>query len=820
MLTTYNIYNDSQYTDIPMLQRDYVQGLDANSEKRDPFLRKIFDTLASDNPDEPLSVDFIYGSTFHHSDSDGGEVGFRPIDGQQRLTTFAMVGWLLAQKAAIAEGAETAPSELYPIPQITYRTRHSTRQFVELLRSYTLPKGYGNIREHLEQQPIWMAHRWLSDPSISAMLDLLVKADAMLSESAYEGKIKQMADRFYQNSPIRFEKLDMENYGLTEDLYIKMNARGKHLTDFENWKAEFTDMLEKSYKNVVYPHPANVEGEWSIPEYFSYAIEHHWTDLLWGDAYNDWNGLPEDSRQRQAYPTVDVQFLRLLGFFSLPAEDLKVHYRDNQKNVEMLFGGFDALWRIHQAYDGKMGDFFKALLYSGRWDPTSKLINTFDEGDVDLFQRCIDDNLTLPMQFLFKGLIKYCVAYPIPLDEDEGKREAYLSQLRAYLRVVTGWMSDFQYRRTFKILGLKYDLRPDNFPAFEIVTDLLLHDPDVNKSLQWISDTAPMGDDSDKLLPDGFVEGKKDLARELQRFSFRSKGYGDVIDLLMGCHYLKGEFRNVYPAMDERSATPMEIFTRFVNFYQLDEYAKTRTLLHHGWEGTDDVDKRPNYPFYGKNGHWDYVLTTKEKNLCDAFTAYLTGKDPIVLNPKRKEYYVDRYEAFYNAGRDNSQSHLFSTSADSSVPSDFYMTVMGSNYSYTMLKYRYCPYATAVFDMMEKLHPAEVEKLELYNSEEKGDHGCLRLNCYGGGDGKFWIECVPEGWRFDFNDGQRWHEKWRNRFDFDKLGNWSDRDGEFHFSPELDSEGTPTGRAILQDKEGLDRVELCAAFLQALAAQL
>ena len=126
-----------------------------------------------------------------------------------------------------------------------------------------------------------MAERWLRDPSVNAMLDLLASADAMLKKEEFAPHINVMAERFFNDSPLTFELLDMESYDLTEDLYIKMNARGKHLSEFENWKAEFTGMLESNYKEVEYEF-RTVEGKkLTIPEYFAYAIEHEWTDLLW-----------------------------------------------------------------------------------------------------------------------------------------------------------------------------------------------------------------------------------------------------------------------------------------------------------------------------------------------------------------------------------------------------------------------------------------------------------------------------------------------------------------------------------------------------------
>jgi hypothetical protein len=45
---------------------------------------------------------------------------------------------------------------------------------------------------------------------------------------------------------ITFNYLPMEHYSLTDDLYIKMNARGKALSVFENFKAKFIQHLRDS----------------------------------------------------------------------------------------------------------------------------------------------------------------------------------------------------------------------------------------------------------------------------------------------------------------------------------------------------------------------------------------------------------------------------------------------------------------------------------------------------------------------------------------------------------------------------------------------
>lgn len=158
----YSDYNKTLISDIPMLQRDYVQGLDINASKRDSFLKSIFSSLAGlpDDNGKPYSgkMDFLYGSSskqnLNNADTSTSDTAdthdlkrFMPIDGQQRLTTLALVGWLLAQKSELKD---------YKIPKLCYRTRHTTEQFCDHLFSYNLPENYGDIRTHITNEPLWM----------------------------------------------------------------------------------------------------------------------------------------------------------------------------------------------------------------------------------------------------------------------------------------------------------------------------------------------------------------------------------------------------------------------------------------------------------------------------------------------------------------------------------------------------------------------------------------------------------------------------------------------------------------------------------------
>ena len=83
----------SKGIEIPMIQRDYVQGR-SNSDSdeiRKQFLENIKETIEnSTTGNKNLQLDFIYGYVENES--------FIPLDGQQRLTTLYLLYWYFALK--------------------------------------------------------------------------------------------------------------------------------------------------------------------------------------------------------------------------------------------------------------------------------------------------------------------------------------------------------------------------------------------------------------------------------------------------------------------------------------------------------------------------------------------------------------------------------------------------------------------------------------------------------------------------------------------------------------------------------------------------
>lgn len=274
----WKLLNDKKIV-IPIIQRDYAQGREGREFLRERFLGQLFDAL-KDNA-TPLVLDFVYGSV-------EGDT-FYPLDGQQRLTTLWLLHWYLALRAG------TLPKDKKVLEKFSYETRISSRTFCQKLCNINItqpcqPQQHG-IAAFVRNQT-WFYSAYEQDPTIQSMLRMLNGTDISdsnkmditdgieeycIQAELTEEKAQKLLDRLKgENAPIGFYLLNMEdkNMPLADDLYIKMNARGKVLTDFENFKV---DLLKYKLSSREYLIPANDMGD----ESFSRLLDTRWTDLFW-----------------------------------------------------------------------------------------------------------------------------------------------------------------------------------------------------------------------------------------------------------------------------------------------------------------------------------------------------------------------------------------------------------------------------------------------------------------------------------------------------------------------------------------------------------
>ncbi|MFZ1756840.1 MAG: DUF262 domain-containing protein, partial [Caldilineaceae bacterium] len=256
--------------EVPMLQRDYAQGRPSAKDVRDEFLETLKNALVqpADDPTLPLNLDFVYGSINKNAH-------FAPLDGQQRLTTLFLLHWYLAWRDDQWERF----AQLFQVEdrtRFTYRVRPSSNEFFNQLVRYhpsSRPESVSNLTQLITDQP-WYFRSWRLDPTVQAVLNMLDAIHENFASS--DGLFARLIDE--TQPAITFQLLVLENFGLSDDLYIKMNARGKPLTPFETFKARYEQELKRQPPEETF----YLDGQpLHAAEYVARRMDTAWTDLFW-----------------------------------------------------------------------------------------------------------------------------------------------------------------------------------------------------------------------------------------------------------------------------------------------------------------------------------------------------------------------------------------------------------------------------------------------------------------------------------------------------------------------------------------------------------
>lgn len=404
----------SYYVVIPKIQRDYAQGRTSENASaiRNELLESIYIALVNG---ENLDFDFVYGTV-------KGETLY-PLDGQQRLTTFFLLHWYLAEKENRMDEAAAI------LKRFSYQTRTSSREFCELLVSIDYCPVKGETVSKCIKNENGYFKKWDTDPTISHMLTML---DA-IHEKFYE--VDDLFDSLVSEDEglLTFSYLPMENYALTDDLYIKMNARGKALSDFENFKAKFIQHMKEN----------------KLPfEQFEERIDRDWTDLLWD--YRD-----EKNR-------IDNQFMNLFCYLTemLFLEKSEAREGDSPFRPNKIRGLIDfyqdesTIYELYSYLDlwknkSEASSCLSSLLATEKDD---RAVRLFD-ASVDIFSSIISgDSVPLSSKLILFAIMKRLVEFDRDYENDAFRDYVrlvrnFLQNTRSFITKRCAFSPDIRYGR-------------------------------------------------------------------------------------------------------------------------------------------------------------------------------------------------------------------------------------------------------------------------------------------------------------------------------------------------------------------------------------
>lgn len=412
---TFKSFLDKYHVIIPMVQRDYAQGrtsADVN-RVRNRFLTAIKNNLINH---KVMKMDFVYGETENiWSKTEANKLEkiiVTPLDGQQRLTTLFLLHWYAAKREN-----NLSRDEYSFLEHFTYDIRPSSRDFCSHLLDFA-PSFDSSFKEQLIDQS-WFMGDWHNDPTILSMLTMLDAIKDKFSDVLNLWNLLTGADK-----RIVFYFLPLSENGLSDELYIKMNSRGKKLTPFEHFKAEFEDLYERdSEEAMVINHKFDVE----------------WADMLF--SYRGDDDLTDKEFMKYFFYISHILcYQQSIKKSTDEFELIKLLYKESpnaDKNRKFFEKAMDCWYQVKNEF-GTIGNFFAKYLTQSTYEKgkvaTYKSIEEYHTNQ-NFFHACIKlyqvNNNFSYSDFLFLfGIITYLLNKTV-IDES-----AFIDRLRVLRNLI------------------------------------------------------------------------------------------------------------------------------------------------------------------------------------------------------------------------------------------------------------------------------------------------------------------------------------------------------------------------------------------------
>lgn len=402
-----------------MIQRDYAQGrtTDDVNRVRNRFLEAIkkYLTQHGPNPAETMKLDFVFGEIEKvWSKSEVGKLDklvVVPLDGQQRLTTLYLLHWFAAKKAGLN------PESYSFLKHFNYGVRPSSRDFCTHLMEFT-PSLDESIKKQLTDQ-YWFMGEWNSDPTVQGMLVML---DAIRDKFSDVDNLWELLTG--DPSRIVFYFLPLAENGLSDELYIKMNSRGKKLTPYEHFKAEFEDLYKQDpEKALLINHKFDVE----------------WTDTLF--AYRGNDDITDDEFMRYFFYISHILcYQQGVEKSNDEFKLIETLYKDSEKaqeNRKYFEKAMDVWYELMKDY-GSIDAFFSKYLSNDHYEEgkvaTYKTIEAY-HGSQNFFHACIklyqvNNNFSYSDFLFLYGIITFL------MNKDKIKEPDFIIRLRTLRNLI------------------------------------------------------------------------------------------------------------------------------------------------------------------------------------------------------------------------------------------------------------------------------------------------------------------------------------------------------------------------------------------------
>lgn len=306
-LTYSQLIERDNYIIIPKIQRDYAQGRSKEVDVRAALIRKKLLKDIFEMGDDGLDFQIVFGSEEIRQEVSPNDLEpkqvFIPIDGQQRLTTLFLL--TLYRKKLNQE--RNIPVGFF------YETRKAATDFcVDLVNN----EWFG-FPTHAPKKAIidstWFKYYWLQDPTVDAMLRMLDDIHSIYEKEGHYPDLEK----------IHFSYFNIGLAGRSDEIYLKMNTRGKELTHFENLKAT----LEKEFGE-------SMSIRWHDWKAWKNKIDSTWLDAFW-NVKNPTN-VPDSRLLRFIANALFIKLCREEVFDGLTSLEGKIVSQDDNQKEETV----------------------------------------------------------------------------------------------------------------------------------------------------------------------------------------------------------------------------------------------------------------------------------------------------------------------------------------------------------------------------------------------------------------------------------------------------------------------------------------------------
>ena len=383
---------------IPKVQRDYAYG--RIEPKVIEVLNGMLDTMFHAVRDDKTELfDFVYGGSYVKKSNEG----LIPLDGQQRLTTLFLLHFFASVvQPEIPQNDDSFSVE--SLKKFRYETRQTATDFCdalvgnirnEIIPIYNTAEGKP-IKELIKNSPKYLPS-YDSDPTIVSMLNVL----EVIEQKYMANPIEDLWNKLTTRDNIQFYALSLEKFGLSDDLYIKMNSRGKKLTSFEIFKSD----LEKAI-NKIAP---------SLKDDLSKKIDNEWMDILW-----DYANQFEHDNDAELIKKADDGFMTLLNNIfriELFRRGIETSTRRNalieeiitdEESISCIISILDTLSEIHKS--GGIEKHWQQYFYFSNnvvgEDDKIRLFWRQEQSQKPVFHLAIDRELSVPEIVYFYALYR------------------------------------------------------------------------------------------------------------------------------------------------------------------------------------------------------------------------------------------------------------------------------------------------------------------------------------------------------------------------------------------------------------------------------